>query len=75
MCGRYALVLGHSLVQSNGPFMEAEGVDMLMLTYPDSAFPPATLDSLQAVGWKMRNVSHAPLSCAISLMHGRVVVQ
>ena len=51
------MALGHSLVQSNGPFLEAAEVDMIMLTYSDIKFSPASLRALESVGWIMRQVS------------------
>lgn len=52
-------MLGHSLLQTNGPFLNATGVDMVMLTYPDIKLAPASLRALQAVGWRLREVSLA----------------
>lgn len=54
---RYGIALGHSLVQTNGDFVKAAGVDMILLTYPDINFLPGSLKALESVGWKMRQVS------------------
>ena len=56
--GRYVLVLGHSLKQTNGDFLQSAGVDMIMLTYADSNLKPATRVALDTVGWQIREVSH-----------------
>lgn len=64
---RYVLVLGHSLVQSNGDFLMSADVDMIMLTYPDSGLTPATHSALEAVGWQIREVCHSELSSGSSL--------
>ena len=53
---RYAMAMGHSLVKTNGPFLKAAGVDMIMLTYPDINFSPGSLRALESVGWTMRKV-------------------
>lgn len=56
---RYALALGHSLVQTNGAFLQSAAVDMVMLTYPDISFTAASLHTLKAVGWQLRQASRA----------------
>lgn len=55
-------MLGHSLVRTNGPFLEADGIDMLLLTNPDITFGPASLRALGTVGWQLRQASRTPAS-------------
>lgn len=57
MVHRYAVALGYSMAQSNGDYFKAVGVDMILLTYSDIKFSLKSVREIEAVGWKMRQVS------------------
>lgn len=54
---RYVITLGHSMTQSNGAFFKEAGIEMILLTFSDVEFSPASSKALEAVGWKFRQVS------------------
>ena len=56
MVHRYAVALGYSMAQSNGDFLKAARVELILLTYYDIKFSEKSIRALKAVGWKMRQV-------------------